>query len=151
MLERLRHAWAFIFVLLLSKCAWGVIDTVKVQDFRFIPASLTIHAGDTVVWKVYQECCLPHTSTRGNLPMSWDSGPLPMGGTFRLAFPDTGTFAYACDNHAYIGMIGSITVQPPPAPPLSTVDALGWLGLGLLGASLAAAGIWSLRRKRKTA
>ncbi len=138
-----------VFFLFFGASAWGRIDTVRVEDFSFIPASKTIQAGDTIRWRVFEQCCLDHTVTRGDPPMSWDSGPLYLGDVYQLAFPDTGVFDYGCFNHEYIGMIGSITVEPrPPAP---AVSATGRVGLVLLLASLAAAAIWILERRRKTA
>lgn len=133
-----------VAVLLLTPAAWGKIDTVRARDFIFVPNSLTIRAGDTVVWKVTEACCAPHTSTRFASPMSWNSGNLTLNQTFRLPFPDTGTFSYTCSFHGP-GMSGTIKVLQPPPP----VEAMGWLGLFLLGASLTAAGIWILERKRK--
>lgn len=132
-------------IFLITPVVWGKIDTVKVRDYTFLPSSLTIQAGDTVVWKVIQQCCLFHTVTRTASPMSWDSGDLTVGGTFLLVFPNTGSFGYSCQSHEGIGMVGSIIVLPPP--PLKT-PALGWLGLGLLAASLAAVNFWLLERKQ---
>jgi plastocyanin len=125
-------------------------DTVQIRDFRFIPASLIIQRHDTVVWKVVQQCCLAHTVSRDAEPMSWDSGPLFLGATFQLAFPDTGAFGYFCSPHQGLGMLGSVTVVLPPPPPPSTIPTGGWLGLMLLAASLTAAGIWILEHRRKT-
>lgn len=135
----------FLFV----QTGWAEIDTVRMQDFTFVPSSLTIHAGDTVVWKSVQQCCVPHTSTRSTAPMTWNSGFVVLNGTFRLAFPSTGTFSYFCANHSDLGMVGSVTVLPLPPPP--PIPAMNWLGLLFLGANLTAAGIWILERKRKTA
>lgn len=138
-----------VFFLFFGASAWGRIDTVRIQDFSFVPASKIIQAGDTIRWRVFQKCCLEHTVTRFDSPMSWDSGPLNLGDVFQLAFPDTGQFEYFCSNHEYIGMIGSITVQPrSPAP---AVSVTGRVGLFLLLASLAAGAIWILERRRKMA
>jgi plastocyanin len=137
-----RLLWFVPILLLLSSAAWGKIDTVKMVDFAFVPANLTIRGGDTVVWKATQECCLPHTTTRSTGPTTWDSGPVPLNGTFQLAFPTVGTFNYVCTSHDLLGMVGSVTVQAPKLP------VLGYLGMALLLASLAATGVWLLQRKR---
>ena len=133
------------FLLLLSSAAWGAVDTVRLVDFAFVPANLTITAGDTVVWKVTMECCLPHTTTRSSGPLTWDSGPLPLNNTFKVGFPTVGTFNYVCTSHEFSGMTGSISVSAPKIP------VLGILGLALLLASMAAAGIWMLKRRRQAA
>ncbi len=128
---------------LFTSTVWGDIDTVRVQDFSFVPGSLTIQPGDKVVWKFIQACCIDHTVTRSATPMSWNSGTLVVGETFELVFPTAGTFTYFCTPHAGIGMTGSITVQGLKA------STLNWLGLILLVASLSATGIWILGKKRR--
>lgn len=130
-------------LLLLPSAGWAKTDTVKVQDFQFVPKVLAVNLGDTVVWKVIQECCLPHTSTRSYAP-SWNSGPLALNATFSRVFTEPGSFDYACATHASLGMVGQITV-------LSTVPSTGWVGLALLLASLGAAAVWFLQRRRKLA
>ncbi len=132
-----------IAMFLFTKTAGAKIDTVRMIDFAFVPASLTVAPGDTVVWKSTQQCCLLHTSTRSTGPMTWNA-VVPLNTTFKLAFNQQGTFNYVCSNHAGIGMVGSVSV-------LSKVPSLGWLGLVLLLASLTAVGIWMLERRRKAA
>ncbi len=122
---------------------WAKTDTVRMQDFQFVPKVLVINPGDTVVWKSIQFCCDQHTSTR-TLTSGWDSGPLPLNGTFQRAFTEAGSYEYWCTPHKPIGMIGQVTVT-------SRVPSTDRLGLVLLLASLAAAGIWMLERRRKTA
>jgi plastocyanin len=139
----LKTVLTIIAMFLFTKTAGAKTDTVRMIDFAFVPASLTIAPGDTVVWKSTQQCCLLHTSTRSTGPMTWNA-VVPLNTTFKLAFNQQGTFNYVCNNHAGIGMVGSVTV-------LSKVPSLGWLGLVLLLASLAAAAIWILSRRRKAA
>ncbi|MGH8005194.1 MAG: cupredoxin domain-containing protein [Limisphaerales bacterium] len=129
----------FIF----TSAAWAKIDTVRMVDFAFVPAAITIAPGDTIVWKSTQQCCLLHTSTRSTGPMTWNA-VVPLNTTFKVAFNQQGTFNYVCSNHVDIGMTGSVTV-------LSKVPSLGWLGLALLLSSLAAAAFWILESRRKTA
>jgi len=133
---------ALVFI---TASGWAKIDTVKMVDFTFQPASLTILPGDTVVWKVTQSCCDLHTTTRTSAPLTWDSGPMLLNATFLLVFPGQGTFNYVCTPHEFGGMVGTITVQSPKAP------VLGWLGLGLLLASLTVTGIWMLQQRRQPA
>jgi len=112
-------------------------------DFSFVPASITIAPGDTIVWKSIQQCCVTHTTTRSTSPMTWNA-VVPLNNTFKLVFNEQGTFNYVCANHAGIGMTGSVAV-------LSKVPSLGWMGLALLLSSLGAMAIWILERRRKTA
>lgn len=133
-------------LVLLSSAAWGKIDTVKMVDFSFVPPAITIAPGDTIVWKSTQACCIPHTTTRSSGPSTWDSGPVALNGTFQLVFPNRGTFNYECTPHGLSGMTGVVTVVELPKVPV-----MGYAGLALLLASLAAAGIWILHRRRQTA
>jgi plastocyanin len=137
--------WSVPFFLLLTSATWGKIDTVKMIDFSFVPAAITIAPGDTIVWKSTQQCCIPHTTTRAAGPMTWNSGDVALNGTFQLAFPNRGTFNYECIPHGPSGMTGVVTVVELPKVPV-----MGYVGLALLLASLAAAGIWMLYRKRQT-
>lgn len=128
-------------LLVFSSPVWADIDTVRMVDFSFVPSSITIEPGDTIVWKSTQQCCITHTTTRIATPMTWNA-PIPLGNTFQLQFNDQGTFSYFCSPHQGIGMTGSVTV-------LSKVPSLGWLGLALLFSSLAAAALWILESRRK--
>jgi plastocyanin len=125
---------------LLTQNAWAKKDTVLMNDFVFVPANITITRGDTIVFKSNQVCCIAHTTTRTGL-YSWDSGPMPLNATFLIPFHDAGKFDYECIPHAGIGMLGSVTV-------VSNVPSTDWLGLCLLLASLSAAAIWVLEKKR---
>jgi plastocyanin len=128
---------------LLVQRAWAKTDTVRMIDFAFVPASITVNPGDTVVWKSTQQCCIMHTSTRSSGPMTWNAS-VPLNSTFNLQFNQQGTFSYFCTPHQGIGMTGSVTV-------VSKVPSLGWLGLAFLLSSLAAATLWILENRRKTA
>jgi plastocyanin len=141
-----------IILLFLAPTARADTDTVFARDFSFVPSSLTIEAGDTVVWKSILQCCIEHTSTRSVSPKTWNSGPIPLGGTFKVVFQfaDSGTFNYFCQPHQGLGMVGSITALPIKTVTV-TAGALNWLGLVLLLASLTAAAIYILESRRKTA
>lgn len=76
--------------------------SVKIKNFAFVPASITIPRGTTVTWT--QEDSVPHTVTG----TGFDSGSLSQGETFSYTFNERGTFNYACSIHS--GMSGTITV-----------------------------------------
>jgi plastocyanin len=138
----------FVFV----QSARGDIDTVFARDFSFMPSTLTIKAGDTVVWKSVLQCCVPHTSSRAASPKPWNSGSIPLNGTFTLVFSvaDSGTFSYFCQPHLGLGMTGTIIALPIETVP-AYAGALNYLGLAFLGLTLAAAAIWVLERRRRLA
>ncbi len=87
-----------------------MIITDSSGNFAFSPASLTIKAGTTVMWKNTTQS--PHTVTSDD-GKSFDSGsanPIAaQGGTFSFTFNTSGTFAYHCSIHPF--MKATIIVQ----------------------------------------
>lgn len=134
--------------------------TVGVADFRFSPATVTIHAGDTVTWSSSGPS--PHTVTAD--AGSFDSGNLDPGQAFSHTFTGPGTFAYHCQYHQSQGMVGTVVVLASssgggsgggtvgtPAPLPSTGLGTGTLLIGLLGLVLLVAGsvvLLGARRRR---
>jgi plastocyanin len=106
------------------------VHTVKIVEvngrFAFQPATLTIKAGDIVVWK--NTTIAPHTVT-SNTGAFNTAGVLSPNHTFSFRFTRGGTFRYHCNIHLY--MHGTIIVkgksgssqgsssnsQPQSAPP----------------------------------
>lgn len=78
--------------------------SVKIQDFSFNPATLTIKKGETVTWT--NEDSIQHTATSAG---NFDSGMLSKGKTFSHTFDETGTFDYTCTPHP--AMKGKIIVE----------------------------------------
>jgi plastocyanin len=87
-----------------------MIITDSSGSFAFSPASLTIKAGTTVVWK--NTTAAPHTVTSDD-GKTFDSGsanPIAaQSGTFSFTFNTAGTFAYHCAIHPF--MTATIIVQ----------------------------------------
>jgi len=94
---------------------------VKVADFAFAPAKLSIALGDVVKWN-WSGQDVNHSVT-GNAGQSeqFESHPGlkvpevtkgPAGGTFSHVFTHEGTFKYFCRVHP--GMIGEVTVGAAP-------------------------------------
>lgn len=93
---------------------YASIDTIRVQNFYFSPATLVINQGDTVVWQLING---NHTATSGtmvgttNVPDGiWDSGFLT--DIFSFTFNSIGTYPYYCIPHGSGGMVGVISVLP---------------------------------------
>lgn len=76
--------------------------SINIQNMAFSPSSLTIKAGDTVVWTNSES--ISHTATGS----TFDSGTLSKGGSFSFTFTQAGTFSYICSFHP--GMSGQIIV-----------------------------------------
>lgn len=83
--------------------------TVVINNFKFAPASVTVHAGDTVVWK--NEGFVPHTATAngGSQKPAFDSGAIASGGEWRYVARNRGTYNYTCTFHP--NMEGKLIVQ----------------------------------------
>jgi plastocyanin len=92
------------------------------DDMKFLPESLTISVGDTVVW--INQGRMPHTSSDKPGPAGveehnvlpggaepWDSGLLYPGQSLQYVFTAPGEYTYLCVLHEAAGMIGRVTVQ----------------------------------------
>jgi plastocyanin len=91
---------------------------VSIDGYAFSPALVTVAPGTTVCWTNRQSVSHTVTSDTG----AFDSGSLPLDGTFRMTFTAEGSFAYHCEPHPY--MTGTVVVSagappqpPPPGPP----------------------------------
>ncbi|OGJ49495.1 hypothetical protein A2335_01890 [Candidatus Peregrinibacteria bacterium RIFOXYB2_FULL_32_7] len=84
---------------------------VYMQNSAFVPSTLTIKIGDTVVWE--NGDAYAHTVTSGT-PESpsnlFDSNNLDEGETFSYKFEVAGTFPYFCKLHT--NMKGTVVVEP---------------------------------------
>ena len=69
------------------------VSTVDISGYAFIPATIVVPNGTTVVWT--NKDSTPHTIT-GN---DFDSGSISQGQAFSHTFKETGTFEYHCKIH----------------------------------------------------
>jgi plastocyanin/uncharacterized membrane protein len=68
---------------------------VIIKNFRFQPAQLNVHPGETIEFK--NEDIFAHTATADD--GSFDSGLIQPGSTWKLTVPKAGTIAYHCTPH----------------------------------------------------
>ena len=80
--------------------------TVKIDNFAFAPATLTITAGTTVTWKNDDDS--PHRI--GDKNGTFKSAALDTDDTFSHTFAAPGEYPYICTIHPY--MVGKIIVKP---------------------------------------
>lgn len=100
----------------------GSADVI-IQDFEYIPASVSIKVGASVRWT--NRGPSPHTTT--STVGAWDSGQLSPqsgpdksgvvtpGGSFQAAFTKPGTYSYYCKLHPpslYPAFVGTVVVTP---------------------------------------
>jgi plastocyanin len=84
----------------------GQGTNVTIQDFMFAPATLMVHAGQTVMWRNNGPSQHTTTSDTG----AWNSGTLGVGATFSHTFNSSGTFPFHCAIHPF--MHGTVVVTP---------------------------------------
>ena len=79
---------------------------VKIDNFTFEPAQLTVKTGTTVTW--VNEDDIPHTVAATD--RSFKSKALDTDDAFAFAFTEPGNYAYVCSLHPH--MTGTIVVEP---------------------------------------
>ena len=80
---------------------------VKIDNFSYAPATLTVAAGTTVTWTNRDD--IPHTVVSTDDPKTFKSKVLDTDEKFSFTFSKPGTFAYFCSIHPK--MTGKVIVQ----------------------------------------
>ncbi len=81
--------------------------SVNIQDFQFVPASITVSVGTTVTWT--NSDTAPHTATSNpGVSPAFDTGTINPGGSGSVTFNTPGTFGYFCAIHPQ--MTGTVVV-----------------------------------------
>jgi plastocyanin len=78
---------------------------IPIQQYSFLPETVTVRSGTTVTWSNEDDAV--HTVTATD--KSWDSGRIPIGGTFHQTFTLPGSYEFLCAIHP--AMKGTINVQ----------------------------------------
>jgi plastocyanin len=103
MRSRLQRA-ALLLAPMLPLLANAATHTVKIEGMQFVPSTLTVKAGDRIVWR--NADLVPHTATaRGR----FDSGSIAPGSSWEHAVPPPGRYDYICTFHP--GMKATLVVQ----------------------------------------
>ena len=108
-MSRFRSA-PLIAASLTSLCLIGTVRAedqveVKIADFAFAPATLTVTAGTTVTW-------INQDKQRHTVVFSDQaSSMLAQGGRYQRSFKSAGEFSYKCGRHE--NMVGKIVVTKP--------------------------------------
>lgn len=80
---------------------------VKIDNFSFGPAALTVSVGSTVTWTNHDD--IPHTVVSTDDPKAFKSKVLDTDEKFSFTFTKAGTYAYFCSVHPK--MTGKVIVQ----------------------------------------
>src|SRR4051794_438725 len=86
-----------------TPAAWGTTHQVLIEGMKFQPDTVTLHAGDTVVWS--NKDFFPHTVTG----QGFDSKEIAAQAKWKHVFKKKGVLDYACTLHPT--MKGKLTVQ----------------------------------------
>lgn len=105
MTRKLLPAALALTALAISPMTLAASAKVKIKDFSFHPAKITVAPGTTVVWT--NDDSVPHTVTAAN--GAYNSGELDQGMTFSHTFAKAGDFKYHCSFHG--GMKGQVVVR----------------------------------------
>ena len=69
--------------------------TVLIKDFKYVPETLTVKSGDTVIWK--NEDIVPHTATANG--KSFDSKNIAAKASWKYVAGKPGNYPYICTYH----------------------------------------------------
>ena len=78
--------------------------TITIEAMKFSPATVTVKAGDRIVWN--NKDVVPHTATAKG---AFDSGSIAVGKSWSHAAPKPGKYDYVCTFHP--GMKATLVVQ----------------------------------------
>ena len=92
---------------------------VKIQNYAYSPATITVAVGDTITWTNYDTA--PHTVTVSDGPVKFNSPNLEQGQTFSYTFTQAGTYNYYCAVHPDMKASVTVTAAETTAPSTSTV------------------------------
>ena len=80
---------------------------IAIENFKFVPATLTVAPGTEVTWANHDE--EPHTIVNTDQPRRFRSPALDGGEKFTFVFDQSGTYSYICSVHPH--MEGTIVVK----------------------------------------
>lgn len=99
-LSKLSSRSAMVFTLaVLSSASFGfsaasATHTIVIEGMKFVPETLAIKSGDTIIWE--NRDFLPHTVTSGK---NFDSGEIKAGASWTRVIKAKGLLNYVCSLH----------------------------------------------------
>ncbi len=122
-----KHLLSSLFAALIFSGLQATVHNVSVGSNFFMPSSLSINQGDTVIWTNTGGFHNVNgtTTTFSNNPASFGNS-VGSGWTYQFVFNTSGSYNYQCDPHSG-SMQGTVTVAaaPPPAPAASDIIITG--------------------------
>lgn len=102
--RRLLPVAALLLAAALPVAARAATHTITIEGMKFSPATLTVKAGDRIVWD--NKDVVPHTATARGV---FDSGAIAVGKSWSHVAPKAGKYDYVCTFHP--GMKATLVVQ----------------------------------------
>ena len=97
---------AAVLLLTAAPLAQAATVTVTITNYMFMPAKITVHPGDKVVWT--NQDSIPHTATSLD-GKTFDSGAIDPNASWSTILTTAGSFKYRCAIHP--DMQGEVDVQ----------------------------------------
>ncbi|MDR3372696.1 MAG: cupredoxin family copper-binding protein [Ancalomicrobiaceae bacterium] len=94
----------FIHIPAAAEDAAPNVTVIRIENFSFTPAGLTVPPGTTVTWQNNDD--IPHTVVSPQ--KVFRSKPLDTGDRFSFTFAEPGVYSYFCGLHPH--MVGTVTV-----------------------------------------
>jgi plastocyanin len=111
--------------------------SVRIEDFSFGPASVTVGVGESVTWR--NDGPSEHTATATD--GSFDTGLLSPGESGRATFDEAGSFSYLCTPHPFMkGTVRVVAQASGDAPGAGGDTADGGAGSSEGGTAAGTAG-----------
>lgn len=92
-------------VVAISAAAAATTHTIVMEGVAFVPKTLTVKQGDTIIW--VNKDLFPHTATAQD--RSFDSPEMAPNKTWKYTATKSGTFPYVCTLHPT--MKGTLVVE----------------------------------------
>lgn len=105
---------AVVGLLALPEPATAASYQVRMQQYAFRPAVLTVPAGATVTWTNADQA--PHDVVTSSGPVALRSPLLHRGGSWSHRFSTPGTYAYYCSVHPDMRAQVIVRATPTPTP-----------------------------------
>ena len=83
------------------------VVSISIDNFTFLPASVTVAPGSRVTWTNHDD--IPHTITATEDPKATRSHALDTGDSYTRVFAHAGTYQYFCSLHPH--MQGVVVVR----------------------------------------
>lgn len=99
-----------LMIMFVTSPAFAKTFTILLQGKKYIPNTLTIAPGDSVLWLNKDNMLHTATARPKDGKLLFNSGFLRQGQKFLFTFKETGEYRFYCMPHP-IDMQGTITVQ----------------------------------------